>query len=74
MKTPEPLSAERLYELCELSKTSPHGKNVKISWDELWSLVEMAKESIELNKELIEIGRAQDRHRYAHKDFKDSEP
>lgn len=47
MKTPEPLTLERLYELCEFAKTSPKGSLVKVNREELWALVEMAKASIE---------------------------
>lgn len=43
MKTPEPLTIERLYELCELAKTSPKGYPVEVKREELWALVEMAK-------------------------------
>lgn len=45
MKTPEPLTMERLYELCELAKDCPSGEGVEISREELWALVEMAKQS-----------------------------
>ena len=41
MQTPEPITIERLYELCELAKTS--GPLVEVKREELWALVEMAK-------------------------------
>lgn len=45
MQTPEPLTIERLYELCELAKTSPKGSLVQVNREELWALVEMAKQA-----------------------------
>lgn len=44
MKTPEPLSTERLYELCLQAKTAAPGSMVEISREELWALVDAAKE------------------------------
>lgn len=43
MKTPEPLTTKRLYELCELAKTSAPGSMVEVSREDLWALVEAAK-------------------------------
>lgn len=43
MKTPEPLTIERLYELCELAKTSTPGSMIEVKREELWALVDMAK-------------------------------
>lgn len=57
MQTPEPLTTARLYELCELAKTAPHGSMVEISREELWALVDMAKER-------NEIFRDAERYRY----------
>ena len=51
MKTPEPLSAEQLNELCHFAKVSAPDSVVKVSREELWSLVEMAKERNELLSE-----------------------
>lgn len=47
MNTPEPLSTARLYELCELAKTS-HCLLIEVKRDELWALVDMAKERNEI--------------------------
>ena len=46
MQTHEPLTTTRLYELCELAKTS--GPMVEISREELWALVDAAKERNEI--------------------------
>lgn len=49
MTTPEPLSTARLYELCAQAKMAGDGV-VKISAQELWALVDMAKDLNELRK------------------------
>lgn len=45
-RTPEPLTRERLYEICEWVK-SAQKPVLKISRGELWALVEMAKQAPE---------------------------
>ena len=47
MTTPEPLSTARLDELCAQAKTS-HCLLIEVKRDELWALVDMAKERNEI--------------------------
>lgn len=48
MKTPEPLSTERLYELCAWVKMVDADSIVEVLREDLWALVEMAKDRNEL--------------------------
>lgn len=46
MTPPKPLTPARLYEICALTKIAPPGSIIEISREELWALVDAAKETI----------------------------
>lgn len=47
MKTPEPLTVARLYELCLQAKSASPGSKVEVLREELWAIVDMARDATE---------------------------